>query len=641
MKKKIVIGIIGFVILTIAGGLYYNFRPEKRHWRHLEKARLYLKQGNLTSALKEYEISYNAIGKYTPYVSKEVLDINNQLYIKDGKPDKALDNYKKYIEGKPHDLSRKVDYAKLAFALSYPKIGFASIDEVLRKEPANFKARLLMAKTRLAIGQNKLAEEELAVLFRAYPDSLPVLIPLAKLKLMQGNLDESELHIKKALSLDAENVPALLIMTDIFILRGKLSLASKHLDKITHADSSLYQKVELQKAKLHTIKREFKLAKEKINPFLTQDKDGLMPMLALAKVLIIEGSPDSALKVINDIPNIDPNAKGRSLISSHLISLIDKQPAQALETLKQLRIGKAKDYLLPNLLMTYQSLGQKHKAIEAIELAADPSKKDRYMAMLDNFPSDRDVISLWGQIQYFKLEKENQLSLAAAKRLYQKCPKSPFCIEQTVELLVKMRRYRDASKLMLDLSKTNPVDSLALANLLFKARDTKGAAKIANAMMKRGQSIGNLNFILANNYLNNGKTALAMKAFKNELKNNPTHIISLNNLAWHYGVTEKNLSKAKPYMHKLDSLRANDPRILDTQGWIYAINGKLKDAEEKLTTAMTIWPSHPSILYHLAWVQKKLGKTDDAKMNVAKALDSKSNYPERKEANKLALELKN
>src|SRR3954468_22791561 len=95
MKKILLIAPIP--VLAIGALLVWKNLPQKRFAKHVTKARLYAKEGNLTAARIEYEKGYSAQGAYTPYVSLEVLNLANRLSIQDGKPREALENTQKFV----------------------------------------------------------------------------------------------------------------------------------------------------------------------------------------------------------------------------------------------------------------------------------------------------------------------------------------------------------------------------------------------------------------------------------------------------------------------------------------------------------------------------------------------------------------
>ena len=70
-------------------------------------------------------------------------------------------------------------------------------------------------------------------------------------------------------------------------------------------------------------------------------------------------------------------------------------------------------------------------------------------------------------------------------------------------------------------------------------------------------------------------------------------------------------------------------------GWVLCKQGNYVEAKTYLEKAMEKAHNQPSILYHLAWCEAKLGETAAARENLQKALDSKSKFPEREEAQKL------
>lgn len=133
--------------------------------------------------------------------------------------------------------------------------------------------------------------------------------------------------------------------------------------------------------------------------------------------------------------------------------------------------------------------------------------------------------------------------------------------------------------------------------------------------------------------------AKAIGYYEKELAINPANPVALNNLAWEYGIVQADLAKAAPYLEKLKAAKNLDPRILDTIGWILAVNGKLEEGERQVGNALDLVPDQPTFQYHLGWILNKAGKKDAARKQLEAALASKRPFEERKEAEKLLAEM--
>jgi len=99
-----------------------------------------------------------------------------------------------------------------------------------------------------------------------------------------------------------------------------------------------------------------------------------------------------------------------------------------------------------------------------------------------------------------------------------------------------------------------------------------------------------------------------------------------NNLANIYA--NKDINKSLLYIEKAIKLDSNSPAILDTYGWILALKGDYSLSLEKLRKAYAINANDPSICYHLGYTLAKLGRTQDAIIELNKALTMSKTFSE-------------
>jgi len=132
----------------------------------------------------------------------------------------------------------------------------------------------------------------------------------------------------------------------------------------------------------------------------------------------------------------------------------------------------------------------------------------------------------------------------------------------------------------------------------------------------------------------------AEKYYRQMTKDFPTNFIGFNQLAWLYAKQGIKLDDALKLAKKADELQPDNISINDTLGWIYAGKNEYKIALNYLEKANHISRGkNPNVLYHLAYVQKKIGDTTNAKANVNKALNMSNNFESKSAAEKLLSQL--
>jgi len=130
---------------------------------------------------------------------------------------------------------------------------------------------------------------------------------------------------------------------------------------------------------------------------------------------------------------------------------------------------------------------------------------------------------------------------------------------------------------------------------------------------------------LAGTYMTDRQNKAAIGQYQTILKDNPTYVPALNNLAWLY--QQQGDPVALEYAEKAHQLAAGEPTVLDTLGWILIEQGNTDRGLPLLQKAVSLAPTAPEIRYHLAL---GLIKTDDksrARKELEQLLSTSKNFP--------------
>ncbi|MBW8889558.1 MAG: tetratricopeptide repeat protein [Fibrobacteres bacterium] len=635
MKKILLIAPIP--ILAIGALLVWQNLPQKRFAKHVTKARLYAKEGNLTAARIEYEKGYSAQGAYTPYVSLEVLNLANRLSIQDGKPREALENTQKFVAAHKTNKEGRVLLAGLAFEMGETELGFDALNELLVQDPWNYRGRLLLTQVRAKQGRLDLAEQQLRYLYSKYPDSVQALLPMAEVLLRERRSSEGREFLRRALVKEPKNVRARLLLVDSYLMEKQLDSAELMLDQWQESDPDKKQQVQIRKARLYSLAGRLGDAEAALAPYLKPTEDNLQALSELAILHAKGGRYDSALALYRAIGDVSPKASATAEIMSYYLDMKAQNPARALEALKTLQISDKRPALLPPLIAAYLAIGQDNKAQDLIAQQPDSLKRS-LTAFMGSLLPDKEFIGQWALITYFSANHQNPSVFQAVEDLYKRWPKQRLAIEMWTSQLSAMGRYADAAKVLATLDKPELGQRVGYLQLLASAGQGDKARDAALKLSADYPDLKGVNLILAEYWVKKDK-AKAMDYYQKELALNPDNLVALNNLAWEYGVVQGDLAKARPFLDKLKGVKNLDPRILDTVGWILAVNGQAAEGEPYLRNAIDLVPDFPAFQYHLAFILARTGKKDEARDLLKQALSATAAFEERKDAEKLMSEL--
>ncbi len=300
------------------------------------------------------------------------------------------------------------------------------------------------------------------------------------------------------------------------------------------------------------------------------------------------------------------------------------------------RSAKRNNLLAP-LVAAYIAIGQENKITALMDEQPDSVRK----ALVDfrnNLVPDKEFIGQWALITYFGLNNQDFWVFQAVKDLHAKWPRSELAITLYTGQLSAVGNVQEAAKVLGTLEKPDLTQQVAMLQLLTRAGQNEKAIAVAEKLAKENPQLHGINTTLADLWMAKDK-AKAYRYYEKELSINPTNAVALNNLAWEYGINQASLEKATPYLDKLKTAKNMDPRILDTIGWILAMNGKLEEGEKFIRNALDLTPDYPAFQYHLAYILNQAGKKEEAKKILNSALSNKLPFEERKEAEKLLAQL--
>jgi Flp pilus assembly protein TadD len=102
-----------------------------------------------------------------------------------------------------------------------------------------------------------------------------------------------------------------------------------------------------------------------------------------------------------------------------------------------------------------------------------------------------------------------------------------------------------------------------------------------------------------------------------------------------------NLDEAFGYSQRATELNANSANIMDTYGWLLAKKEQYQEALRALRVAYTIKSIDPYIRYHLGYVLNKLGRKDEAILELQTALATADEFTEKDAAQELLTHIVN
>ncbi len=501
---------------------------------------------------------------------------------------------------------------------------------------------LLQAKS---LQQRKKYEEALTFLNENLenPNTPATRLLYATLYMQKNQPNEALIQIEHLVQLAPRNLYFLNLKSEVLIRLQDFIEANKIVEQILSEEPTYYSAM-LNKARIHYLQSQFTKSEEVLTSMLEINDQSVQANILLGQTLIAQSRFDEALTYLQFAKNKDiTNTVAQSLVIDTYIQQGDYSGA-LLEV----------DELLKFDLLNPEYLEQKAGIL---------------LAMGRIEPAKSQLNLLFGQLQANpnELLRLSQLQISAGdfegaensiERALDHTPDSVSVRLAYARLLLQTNNIKRAQPVLNKLLNENSTSAdvlLLMGDLNFVNNDFASARtfylsayKQANnyklALIKlyqlANQGVGTNAFVkdiepLINKYpdnyfqkhivadflLANGEQEKATPYYMQliEVDNIPNKHDIFNNLANIYIDTD--LALAKSYITQAESIRRT-PEILDTKGWIYAKEENYDEALDLLRQAYARQSNDPSIRYHIGFTLEKMGRKQEAKNELAAALQS-------------------
>ncbi len=200
--------------------------------------------------------------------------------------------------------------------------------------------------------------------------------------------------------------------------------------------------------------------------------------------------------------------------------------------------------------------------------------------------------------------------------------------------LLREKKVSDARAEIDEVIKSDPKNAKIYKSAIAtceKARAWAEAGRVREMLIKRWKALDlkpsmsdneavDTYMFAGDDYQNAHDAASAERVLKDGLATFPDNPTLLNALAYLYADQGIKLDEALSMETKIAKLAPNNPGVLDTLGWTQFKRGDLKPAAANLQRAVKIERHVAVVHYHLGAVYAKMGRKDDARGELNKAL---------------------
>ena len=572
---------------------------------------------------------------------------------------KAIDNYKLAMQEDPDASFLVEDVANLYIAAGRIREAVQEAEQAIKTNPNDLNSRRVLAHIytqqigggegearRIDESMVKRAIEQYKFITDKDPKDVDSLIMLGRLYTVTQDSPGSEAAFKKALEADPNNEDAMTGLAMVYSNLGDSKRATEILEKLSAKNPS--ERALAALAQSYDQLHEYALAANAYRRALALDPSRVELKQGLAQELALGEQYDEALKTYQELADANPRDPQAYLRMAQIYR------EQKKFDLAHEALGKASEIEPDNLdIKLDESLldeeeGKLSASIVALKQVLDSTEKSSYnpserafrVGMLDRLGKlyltleDYDhAVEAYRQIgvvdpdiaaraeaqviETYREAKDFTKAQQAADAALKKYPNDRYVLGSHAMVLADLGHSDQAvAELKKSLAeKPDRQGYLSLAELYERTKNFAEMGKALDDAEKLSKSKDEqvaVMFMRGAMFERDKKFDLAEKEFREVLKLDPDNASALNYLGYMFADQDIRLQEAAELIQKAVAAEPNNGAFLDSLGWVYYRQNKLKDAEEQLNRSIALMSRDPTIHDHLGDVYFKEGRIKEA-----------------------------
>jgi len=593
---------------------YINVMPDNLAARKL-LGRTYIKLGQHSDAQATLQPGLEDSAN-----DAELLALVGLSQLQGGNISSGIEGLEKAVKAAPESSTLRSNLARAYISAGETENAIRELNAILNKDGDNRQSETLLISAHIKAKQYDQAIDIVLGMLKQTPDDPATLSLAGNVFVISNDRPEARKYFNKALQIKPDYVPATMLL-------AKLEEIENQPDKA----EALYKKL----ADMNT--------------------EDIAPLMALAHLAETQNQPEKMvtwLKTANKRAPLD--IKPRIILTEYYLR--HKQLKEAGLLIKEAIKIAPRDKTLLVLQAKWQMSGaQYNKALSSLnELVtrAPDSFSIRTMLSetylrLNQLPDARRQLEIVLRKQPYYLPAlilmtnlelqsgKNTQALAHAEIIQKIKPDLYLGFELAGDASMMMKDYltaKDNYRKALQ-SKSSAELSIKLSEASTRSGQFEAATKPLLAWLDNHPDDARVLQFLGTSHQNMKQNKKAIKIYEKVLKIQPDNIVTLNNLAWLYSLT--NNPKALELAEKAQKQRPDDAGIQDTYGWILVQQGQSDKGRRILEQVMKALPDSPEVQYHYAIALLKSGEKIKAHQLLAKLLKSGKSFEGRDSAEQI------
>jgi tetratricopeptide (TPR) repeat protein len=592
---------------------------------------LYQARARLAERQKQFDQAEAFLKKAEEIAPKnpKVLDEMARLYVLQNQLDKAEATLRRKLTLEPDEEAHVAALARFLGERGKFDEGEKVLQDFSAKHPQDNKAKFALANYYMAerkLGKAEQLLKEIVDSNATGPVGIQAKGQLAVLCLTQGRQEETAKLVEEILKENPKDMTALKIQ-GLLALSKKDGLKAVNNFRILTQDQPQNQENWLLLARAHQINNEKQLSKEAAKKALEIKPDYMEARSFLYGMYLQDKDYDNLIKLIKDYLRADDKdvANWGALGDVYVLKGDDKEARKNFQKMVDLDPKNPQGYV--KLAMLARKNKQPAEAVRELDTALQQNP--------NYYPALQLLLGLYQE------QKQPAKVLETARAAVAKAPKNAAIHQILGEVYLSQNQPEAAAASLEEALTLNPGDVQALGLLIRAYNALPDKTKMRQRLEQKAEDPQAPVFYamaLAQIYEQQRDGEKAIAIYSRLLQRPLPPPVVKNNLAYllaEYQPTPENLERAQKMVTEVLADNPEDPRLLDTKGWVTCRQKNYAEAKKYLEKAVEKAPNHPVLQYHLGFCAAQLGDNALARTALEKSLAFKGDFPEREAVQKL------
>lgn len=576
----------------------------------------------LTDAARTREELEAAAGQLEKFPSKATASFHlasANLFLREGNMTAAGEELRQALEADPKAAATHMAMGDFYLLQKDQKQAAQEFEKAAQLAPIRSMERLKCAAFKSAIGDLEATRRMAAEMTTKAPDYLPGWVLLAEVAFKEKKNQEALSLLENVFGRDPEYLDGRRLQCNVLLAKGEIRKAVETLERLdqTYPDTPI---VKYQLAQAYLKSDNPNQAKAELEQALAISPNYVDAVLLLAEINLHAGHAEPVIEPVSNLLKRQPDLKSAALLLAAAYGSLGRFDDAVVVLGEQAKLAPEDPQILMALGFTYRQAKRNDEARGAFE---------KVVAL-----SPTSLSALNQLVELDLLDKRFDAARTRIRRQFQNDPNSATAHFFEGKILAAEEKWEDA---VLELQKAVQLDpnfseayQLLVEAYIATNRLLPAAKQLQSEISKTPRNPAAW-LALAMLYERMNVYDKARDAYEEVLSIDPGSVPALNNLANLYVDRLNNLDRAYELARKAHDLRANDPAISDTLGWVLFKRGEYRQALPVLQASAERLPNNPEAQFHLGITAYMMGQADLAQAALEKAAGARKDFPGKEE----------